>query len=457
MTTIDIIIVIAWIIISFLIGVVPGFKANFDGFWLNNKKTKVSALIFTIVATQIGGGTIIGIASSTYKEGLGFGIVALASTFIGFIIIGLFAKKIKSLADKINAYTLADIIGNYYGKTVQRICGIIILIAYFSLLASQIVSTTTIVSIWSGISFNTAMWFAGITMLLYCAFAGLKGDIASDIFHFWGMALFFFLILLPMVALKEDIPGILANTDWANFSPLKFGGYTYLIGGILFGAIIPLVSMELWLRIFASENYHNAKKAYIFSAFTIIPFYILPMLIGIISVVTLPSIANPDNILVSNLTKYLPSGFLGIGVGVLFSVTISTANTYVVVLSSTFYKDVLQIPLTKEAKALKNSRLITLLVGIAGIVISLIFPNVVQLIITGFFGISIIFPPLVYAFFSKKPLKPISGILSLIIGFILTAIFIPILSNQAFVPGLLGSILGIILGNLIKKVPKKNA
>src|SRR6185503_3316867 len=144
MTTTDVIIVIVWLAITSIAGLLPGLFADFQGFWLNNKRTKTALLVFTIVATQVGGGTIIGIASSTYKNGLGFGIVALASTFAGFVLIGLLAPRIKTLANKINAFTLSEIFGFYYGKTAQRVCGIIILLAYFSLLAGQIVAATTL-------------------------------------------------------------------------------------------------------------------------------------------------------------------------------------------------------------------------------------------------------------------------------------------------------------------------
>ncbi len=186
MSTLDILIVIAWLLITSLAGFLAGFYTNFEGYWLNNKKTKSSVLVYTIVATQVGGGTLIGIASSTYKNGLGFGIVALASTFVGFILVGLIAPKIKALSDKINAFTLSEIIGYYYGKTTQTICGIIILFAYFSLLAGQIVAATTLIYVWSGISFQASLWFAGIAIVIYCSFSGLRGDIASDTFHFLG-------------------------------------------------------------------------------------------------------------------------------------------------------------------------------------------------------------------------------------------------------------------------------
>ncbi len=457
MKTIDIIIVLSWLVITFLAGFLPGLFSDFEGFWLNNKKTKTALLVFTIVATQVGGGTIIGIASSTYKNGLGFGIVALASTFVGFLLIGFFAHRIKELSNKINAFTLSEIIGYYYGKSAQKICGAIIIFAYLSLLAGQIVAATTLISVWSGFSFQSVLWFSGISMIAYCAFAGLKGDIISDTFHFWGKIVFYFLIFLPVLLYKENIGSLLSSLSWSQISPVKFGGYTYLIGGIFFGAIIPLVSMELWMRIFSSENAKDAKKAYIISAFTIIPFYVLPMLVGLISVITIPAINNPDQILIFNFLKYLPSGLLGMGIASLFSVTIGAANTLVVVLSATFYRDILGRNNKSGKNELLFSRLITLVIGFAGIAFSLLLPNVVQLIINAFFGISIIFPPLLYGFVTKRRLNPYSGVISLLVGFILIVVFIPILGNQAFIPGLLGSILGIVVGNVIDNSRHKHA
>ena len=212
--------------------------------------------------------------------------------------------------------------------------------------------------------------------------------------------------------------------------------------------------MELWIRIFSSENPKDAKKAFIISAFTIVPFYILPMIIGLISINTLPGIQNPDRILALNFIKYLPSGILGMGVASLFSVSIGAANTLIVVLSATFYRDILRRYKREDKKELMYSRFITFFVALIGIVFSLALPNIVQLMINAFFGISIIFPPLFYGLFSRNELNKYSGIISLSLGFILILIFLPILSNQAFIPGLLGSFVGIFIGNWFNKMAK---
>jgi len=127
MTFWDIIIVIVWSLITLTIGIKAGVKADFDGFWVNKRRTKTSSLIFTIVATQIGGGTILGIASSTYAAGTGFGLVAIISTLTGFLAIAWLAPRIKRFGNKTNAFTLSEIIGVRYGRAAQIAAGIVIL------------------------------------------------------------------------------------------------------------------------------------------------------------------------------------------------------------------------------------------------------------------------------------------------------------------------------------------
>lgn len=460
---IDYVLIFIWLFFAFIIGFLPGKGADYKGFWLNSKKTKLNILIFTIVSTQIGGGTIVGIASSSYSSGLGFGIVALLSTLVGFIVIGLFAEKIKRLADEINAYTLADIIGHFYGKTVKILTSIIILFAYFALLASQIVSVTTLFVAWEGsISWYLALALAGIGTLLYCAFAGLKGDLASDVFHFWGMAIVLFAFLLPGICQNVNVIDILSSLPISKVSPLIFGGYSYLIFGIIFGAIIPLVSVELWLRIFASQDSKTAKKAYIISAITVIPFYLLPMFIGLLSISTYQNVDKPDNIMIMNIMDSLGPGFRGLGIACLFSVTISTINTYVVVLASTVYNDILNRN-KENQENLRESRYFTLGIALIGMILALLWPNVVNLILAGFYCIAVIFPIVcyeIYVIFKKNEDKVEpkyhfwTGTCSLVLGFVALLLAQPYLGNNSFIAGLLFSIVGLRIGMILDKKVK---
>lgn len=450
MTQIDILIVIFWSLATLCIGIRAGIKSDFDGFWTNKRRTKTSLLVFTIVATQIGGGTILGIASSTYAAGTGFGLVAIISTLTGFLAIAWLAPRIKRFGNKTNAFTMSEIIGVRYGRIAQIAAGIVILLAYFSMLGGQLLATGILVQVWSGFSFELAVVLAGAGVIAYSAFAGLKGDIATDILHFWVMAIVLFVLLLPIILIKEPVGEILQGLTSKEWSPIRFGGYTYLIAGIIFGVIIPIVSMELWMRIFAAEDEHKARKAYIYSALLILPFYALPLLIGLISTRTTPNITNPDSLLVDTLFRYLPHGLLGLGVASLFAVLISTANTMIVVLGATFYRDVLGKTVTGGVKELRYSRLITLFIGIIGVCFSMAIPNIVQLVLNAFFIIAILFPSLLCVAIWKRATN-LGAILSIILGALCTIVLIPKMPTQAFLPGLVISILALIIGSLLTK------
>lgn len=450
MSTLDIAIVILWSLLTLFLGIRAGIKSDFDGFWLNKRKTKTSALIFTIVATQIGGGTIIGIASSSYKAGTGFGIVAILSTVTGFLAIAWLAPRIKKFGNKTKAFTLPEIFGVRYGRAAQIISGLLIMIAYFSMLGGQLLATGIIVKIWSGFSFQIALALAGLGVIVYSAFAGLKGDIVTDVLHFWIMAIVFFVVLLPFVLTKEPSFEVLSSLSFNDYSPIRFGGYTYLIAGVLFGAIIPIVSMELWMRIFAAEDASKARKSYIWSSILIIPFYTLPLFLGLIAIKLMPNVSNSDYLFINVIYKYLPQGLLGIGIAALFAVLISSANTMIVVLGATFYRDILGKPIDGGIKELKYSRVVTFVIGGMGVIFALLIPSIVQLVLNAFFIIAVLFPALLCAILWKRATL-LGASLSIALGGLTTIVFIPFMPTQAFLPGLVVSILALIVGSLFSK------
>lgn len=455
MSLIDIFIVIAWSLFTLYIGMRAGARESFDGFWVNNRKTKIALLVFTIVATQVGGGTIIGIASSTYKAGTGFGLVALISTLMGFLAIAWLAPAIKRFGNKTKAFTLPEMLAVRYGRPTQMVAGIVIVLAYLAMLAGQLVATGVIIQIWSGWSFYVALAISAIGIVVYSAYAGLKGDMATDVLHFWFMAIAMFAVLLPIVLFKEPVGHLLSSLTALQLSPVTFGGYTYLIAGVIFGILIPLVSIELWLRVFAAEDENVARKAYIWSAISIVPFYVLPIFLGLLAIKTVPGLVNSDFVFINNLFHYLPHGLLGLGVASLFATVISSANTMIVVLGATFYRDVLGKPLEGGALELKQSRYITLAFGILGVVLSALLPNIVQLILSSYFIIAVILPALICVPLWKRA-TPLAATLSIALGAITTIAFLPSMPTQAFVPGLLVAILALVITSLVAK-PKKAA
>jgi SSS family solute:Na+ symporter len=449
MSMLDQWIVMVWGIAILGIGISAGLRSSALSFWINNRQTHLFLLISTIVATQVGGGTIFGIASSTRLAGTGYGLVATISIVLGFIIISFMAKRIFAVVGRREAFTMPEIIGIRHGRTAQMVAGFVVVMAYLSVLGVQILAVGLIVQMWSGASFNTALVLAGAGVVLYSAFAGLKGDIVTDVAHVIMLILVLF-VLFPWFLCKQvNVGEILLHLPSEAFSPIRFGGYTYLVAGAIIGIMLPLVSMEQWMRIYAAENQRSASLAYFVSAIVILPFYLMPMVIGLTSLHTLPDLSTPDVVFLHFMFAYLPPGVLGIGVAALFAVLISTANTLIVVLSAAIYRDIWGRSIA-SADALRTSRILTLIVGCVGIGISLILPDIVRLILNASFWLLMLFPALIVSLY-KINCSPRFVIASMATGVIVTLMASLRDPTKAFLPGLIIAAVIIVAGCLVMK------
>ena len=449
LSPIDIVIVFLWLVVIFAIGMIAGLKENVEGFWINNRKTNLLPLVLTIVSTQVGAGTIVGITSSTFSSGTGFGLVAVVSTVTGFIAIAFIAPWLKRFGDKYQALTLPEIFKVRYGRQAQVIASLIIIFTYISLLAGQYIALAHLVNIWTAWDIKLALLVAVGGLVVYTSFAGIKGDIATDKLHFWMMLFIIFFVMTPSIASKVDISESFSKIPMEIWSPVTFGGYVYIVVGILLGAIIPLVSMELWMRVYASVDERQAKQSFVISAALVIPFHAIAMLFGLIAVNSYPSTTNADSLLFSMMIDNLPTGLLGLGIGAIIAVVLSSANTMIVVIGATFFKDILNKSSVDEAN-LRFSRTITAIVGVIGAIYAFFIPDIVQLMLNAFFVIAVLAPSLYGVAFWQRATQQGSS-WSLALGSITTIVFLFVIPRQAFLPGLIIALLSFIVVSLMTK------
>ena len=456
MSVVDSAIVIVWLLVVLAAGMIAGARANLERFWVNERRTPTSLLVFTIVATQVGGGTVIGITSSSFTSGTGFGLVAIVSTVLGFLAVAWLAPWAKRFGDRNKAYTLPEVIGKRYGRPAQLVAAGIIVFAYLSLLAGQIVSAGVLVSVWTGASLVMALVLAAGGVIVYTAYAGLRGDIVTDAIHFWAKGLILFGILLPCIAAKEPLLFVLRSLPSDAWSPVRFGGYTYLVAGVILGGLIPVVSMEMWMRVYAATTEAKARASFVWSAVLVVPFYVLPMALGLAAIRLVPHSADPDRTLFALMFSYMPHALLGLGVAGILSVVISAANTMIVVIGAVIYRDVLGRKEGVDALELRRSRLITFLVGLVGFLFAVGVPSIVQLILNAFFVVGMLTPALAGVTLWRRGTSA-GAFASLLLGGLTTLAFLPIMPKQAFAPGLALSVLAfVIVSRLTRHAPAED-
>ena len=74
-STLDISIIVVYLIAIFIFGLYLSRKEGSEGYFVNNRKTKLIFLIFTSLSTSIGAGTVLGVASAGFQTGISFGII----------------------------------------------------------------------------------------------------------------------------------------------------------------------------------------------------------------------------------------------------------------------------------------------------------------------------------------------------------------------------------------------
>lgn len=451
MTPFDSALVIIWLLVIFYVGIASGSSiTKAKGFWINPGGASTLMLVVTIVATQVGAGTIIGIASSTFKNGTGFGIVAVVSTVLGFLAISRIAPQLKHFGAKYGAVTLSEVFGKRYGIRTQRVAGVIIIFAYLSFLAGQLVASWRLLSMWTGLGSDLSLLFAVGGLIIYTAFTGLKGDIETDQFHFWMMTIGLCISLSVFIGIRIHDLSFLDRIPNEIWSPVTFNGYPYLVFGILLGLLIPIVQMELWMRVYSSTDENQAKRSFYWSSIIVVPFYLFALVLGLIAYSLYPRNADADSIVFRMMGDYLPTGLLGIGVAAVLAVILSTANTMTLVIGATLYRDILGRSVGEEKRELAFSRICTAGAGIVGAALAFSIPSIVQQILNAFFLIAILVPPLIGAGFWKRSTEG-AATSSLALGFITTIAYLFINPLEAYIPGIVVSVISFVTLTLLTK------
>ena len=99
--------VIAYIIISFLIGLWKSKGVNLENFVASRNSIGFWAILFSLVGTIVGGGMFFGVGQIGYEAGI-LGYIIGACYIVGFFLLGLTIPKIRKLFENKNYLSMID-------------------------------------------------------------------------------------------------------------------------------------------------------------------------------------------------------------------------------------------------------------------------------------------------------------------------------------------------------------
>ena len=344
--------------IVIIIGILSFKKVkNNSDFFVAGKKAGVLQVSGSLLASILGSSAIIGSVDFAYISGWAGSSLMLCAAF-GLILLYPLTNYIKNF----KGYNLPNMLGNFYGEEVQKISSLLIPVAWLGVIASQIMGAAKIITILSSFTYTQGVCISGAVFIFYTILGGqlsiIKTDFVQLIFILLGIILTFSYIAPEPIS--ETVPQFINE----NFT------YLDLFIMILTYSTTYLVGPDIYSRLFCSKNEKVMKNSIIVSVCFLIPLAYIFARIGIYgSQIFESSQVGKESVLLMIADKKLPhfiSFSLYFG---LLSAVISSADTTLLTASSlaaqVFLEDL------KSKKSIFITRILTIIFGIAAVIISL--------------------------------------------------------------------------------------
>ena len=428
---------IFWIIIYLVVIAWFAFRhvrrGDIDNYLVNNRNTPTLPLVFTTLATFIGGGTSIGLIAMGYESG--FAAVGIGVAYvIGFFIVSRYAARINRSGRKLNLYSFPEFLNRSYTSNEDpafarwfstTVSGVNIFIFFF-LLAAQFVGMATLLKLSFGIAYLEAAVISCMVVIAYTAIAGLSGVIITDTIQFVVILIMIFFIFIPGV--MEDTGGFrdLALLPETYLKGTHYG-WMFILGLPLFLAPSVMVRMDIWQRLLAAKDERTAKRVSIYSGLGMLPFYILFPLIGMAAYLQSGNTLDPKETVWVFLESHASPFVLAFAVVGLLSALMSSGDSYLNLISISAVRDFKGWK-KDSARNVKLERrklfLVTVVFGVIAMVTALVFPHLVDLMVVGLATIVIFAPATILTFLHKHPQKHRRLVLaSILSGFTVNLLF----------------------------------
>ncbi len=341
---IDVIIVITFLIVNLAVGLYFGHsKTTLREYAVGNKRFSTGTLVATIIATCIGGGFFSGAITETYKQGLYFIIPAIGEPLC-LILMGYFL--IPRMAEFLGDISVADAMGNLYGKYVRIISAASGIFLCIGIIALQFKVGASILGIFFGISGFYATLLCAAVVTVYSAFGGIKAVTFTDIIQFFTFGTIIPIISLSIWGALND-PYLAFSTLTQNpifdyrqvfdFSSPRFINTLFLL--IFF--LVPAFQPVFFQRIIMAKNIIQGRRAFIIGGGICLILLLVISWVGILLLSSNPNI-EPNNLLPYIISNYSYVGLKGLTAVGILAVIMSTADSYINSAAVLFTHDILK-------------------------------------------------------------------------------------------------------------------
>ncbi len=423
----------------------------------------VTAMVF---ATWFGSEAVLGIPAEFIKEGLGGVVSDPFGSALCLILVGLFFAK--HLYNR-RMLTIGDFFREKYGRTVEVLVTLCIVVSYLGWVAAQIKALGLVFHVVSdgAISENLGMMIGAGSVLIYTLFGGMWSVAITDFIQMIVIVIGMLYISGEMTALTGGFTVVVEHATaagkfsfWPDMNLVSILGFTAALCTMMLGSI---PQQDVFQRISSSKNVNIAVQASILGGVLYFIFAFVPMYLAYSATLIDPGLVeryiNTDSqmILPKLVLEHAPVFAQILFFGALLSAIKSCASATLLAPSVSFAENIVRgfYKNLSDQGLLKIMRITVLFFTLAVTLFAMNSELSIFKMVESAYKVTLVaaFVPLAFGIYWSRA-NSLGGLLAVVFG-LTVWIGAEILAPEATLPpqlaGLLASIAGMLLGGLVPR------
>ena len=370
---------IAYLIILIIIGIWSSrFNKTLDDFLIADRKLGTWPVAISAEASDMSGWLVLALPGRAFMYGVAAIWTAVACALGTLFNWSVVAKRLRRFTEKLRALTIPDYLEDRFKDnthSIRAISTIIIAVFMVAYVSAQLVASGKILSETFGWSYHAALILGFSIITFYTLMGGFFAVAWTDVFQ--GMLIVIILIVLPIVGIVKlggigSVLSTVGQVDYNSITP------TYGYGGILF-MLFAFASMAWFFgypgqphvltRYMAIKSEKKLWNSTLIGMVWVIISLWGAVLIGIVGIAMFngQGLSDPEKIMPMLATTLLPEWIAGIVIAAIVAAIMSTADSQLLVATSSVVEDVYHKLINTKAnqkKLVNLSRIFVLLLSI---------------------------------------------------------------------------------------------
>lgn len=432
-------------------------------FMVAGRKLSWPVLVFTLLSSWVGAGSLLGGSENAYKHGFA-ALWQPAGGWLGLLLIALIAGRARKFAQ----FTVPDLLEARYNYVARILATIAIVISYVIITSYQFIGGGDILHlIFPSVSRDTGLWIMAIFVIFFTAMAGMASIAYLDLV-IGSVVTCTVIVAVPFLLHKaggwHSVQSRLPATHFQVLGDYDIWG---ALGLMLPTTLLLIGNQGMYQKFFSAKSESDARKSVLGWIVGTVTLETLLIVLAVVASSILHA-DNPREILALTAKQALPPLLGAILLGGVFAKVISTANNYLFSPSTNLIHDVYQRFVNKNASPVRVmvvSRLIVICLGLFAVLQAAEFTSVLKASLYAYTVYGAAVTPSVMAVFFWRRSTTAGAITSIVLGTFVTiawqllqnygpsSIKSVIAAIDGVYPALLSSVLSLVIVSLFTTAP----